>query len=294
MENLKIAYLLTFYRDVEHFARLLTNLHGPNIDIYIYNDKKSNVDLKILTGQYDNGNIYVLDDTNIVTWGGFSLCKSIFLLMGACIKNGVYDYILLISGQDFPLANSTQIKSFLRAHKGREFIEYYDLPYANWVNSNGGLDRYEYYWLVDEMGLYKSVDFVEQQKKEGLKRSFFRDLIPYGSSCWFTLTQNMVEYVCKYVEDNQRELFDYFKYVLISDEILIPSVIVNSPYRDKIVNSNHRYIDWRTGPEYPRMLTMADYNDMIKSDCLFARKFSSAIDTKVVDLLEQHITVDKS
>ena len=42
-----------------------------------------------------------------------------------------------------------------------------------------------------------------------------------------------------------------------------------------------RYIDWNSGPEYPKILTQQDFVNIKNnenSDCIFARKFSEDID----------------
>ncbi|HMG08736.1 MAG TPA: beta-1,6-N-acetylglucosaminyltransferase [Mucilaginibacter sp.] len=289
MANLRIAYLITFYKDIEHLGRLITNIQGAAVDIYIHNDKKNNINLKLIEGQYEHGKIFVLDDPLIITWGGFNLTRCFIMLMNTCLKNGVYDYIFLISGQDFPLANHHQINSFLLKNKGKEFVEYYDIPYAGWPNLNGGIDRYQYLWPVDDMGLYKAQDFVNYQKKENIKRPFPEMLKPYGGSCWFTITYRFMEYICNYLDDHQEYLYEYFNYVLLADEILLQSIMLNSPFKNNIVNNNLRYIDWHSGPEYPKLLTIADNKEMHKSDCLFARKFDSATDNEIINLLERKL-----
>ncbi|MDB5141106.1 MAG: hypothetical protein JWR12_3022 [Mucilaginibacter sp.] len=289
MPNLKIAYLITFYKDIEHLGKLISSIQGPYVDIYIHNDKKNNINLKILEGEYDEGKIFILNDTLSVNWGGFNLTKCFLLLMNTCRSNGVYEYVFLISGQDFPLVCHEQINSFLQKNRGKEFVEFCKLPYPAWSNTNGGYDRYEYFWPVDDMGLDKSTEFMNYQKKMKLKRTFPSFLTPYGGSCWFTISYRLMEYICDYVNENKDELYEFFRYVLLADEILLQSIMLNSPFKNNIVNNNLRYIDWDSGPQYPKVLTIADYKKIYKSSRLFARKFDSATDCEIINLIEKKL-----
>lgn len=62
---------------------------------------------------------------------------------------------------------------------------------------------------------------------------------------------------------------------------------MNSDYKNNIYkyditendsNMALRYIDWKTGPQYPRVLNENDFDKIKNSNCLFARKFDENID----------------
>jgi hypothetical protein len=58
-----------------------------------------------------------------------------------------------------------------------------------------------------------------------------------------------------------------------------------------IENNSLRYIDWRSGPEGPRILREEDY-DKIMADPrnLFARKFDTKRDTAIIERIYKKIT----
>lgn len=62
-----------------------------------------------------------------------------------------------------------------------------------------------------------------------------------------------------------------------ADEVIFHTIIMTNP-DVKLFNqpdypiSSLRYIDWQSGPEYPRVLIEADKDNMAKSNCFFARK----------------------
>ena len=69
------------------------------------------------------------------------------------------------------------------------------------------------------------------------------------------------------------------------DEVYFHTIIYNSPFKENL-NLDYgltppemalRYIDWKTGPDYPRILDDMDFDRMQKSNTLFARKVKKNI-----------------
>ena len=89
--------------------------------------------------------------------------------------------------------------------------------------------------------------------------------------------------------ENNKWYEDAFKKSLCGDEVFFQTIIMNSKFKNRIyrlneVDDNHmalRYIDWKTGPEYPRLLDENDFEKIKEdknSDCIFARKFNENLD----------------
>ena len=60
-----------------------------------------------------------------------------------------------------------------------------------------------------------------------------------------------------------------------------------SPYRENIINNSLRYIDWKRGNPY--VFTLYDYEELINTKCLFARKFDEKISIEIVHELHANI-----
>ncbi|MGY0037937.1 hypothetical protein [Pedobacter sp. NJ-S-72] len=73
------------------------------------------------------------------------------------------------------------------------------------------------------------------------------------------------------------------------DEFVVASILMNSPYQDKVINENHRYINWSENEAHPKILTINDYQEIIGSGMLFARKFDLDVDLSVLDVLDLHV-----
>lgn len=64
----------------------------------------------------------------------------------------------------------------------------------------------------------------------------------------------------------------FFKYTWAPDELFFHTILYNSPLKKTLVNRSLWYIDWNTNGS-PKTLTLDDYDRIVRSDALFARKF---------------------
>jgi len=89
-----------------------------------------------------------------------------------------------------------------------------------------------------------------------------------------------------------RSFVRFFRHVLIPDELFFQTIVMNSRFRDDVVNDTLHYVDWDADPG-PAILTVADVDRIETSGKLFARKFDVAVDSEVLDLLDEHIERDE-
>lgn len=290
---MKIAYIIVAYYDFHHLARLINKLNHPNTTFYLHIDQKVEFNLESFENDLDNtDNICFFEDRNTITWGGFKLIETIITMLKSCVEDDYYDYISLLSGQDYPLKNNRQINDFLRGHVEKQsiFMDVFSIPNKHW-GGNAGRDRIEYYWLVDQLGLTESIRFARQQEQENSKRVFPVTLQPYGGSLWFTLPHAPAKYIYTYLEENP-DILNFFKHTLLADELLIPTIIMNSPYATTVTGTNCRYIDFESGPDFPRTLTIDDFPAIIQMpDALFARKFDSIKSASLLSAIDERLIV---
>lgn len=287
---MRLAYLILAHGHLDHLVRIVNTLASQEATFFIHMDGRLELDYAILKSQFsDEAEVYLVEPRMRINWGGYSMVEGILKLLNAAIEHDHYDYLSLISGQDFPLKSNRSIISFLKEHPNNEFLEYYSLPdFSKNLDSSGGVDRYNYYWLIDDLGDRAHL-FVAVQKKEQIgKREFPNGWKPYGGSMWFTITQSCAKYICEYIDRNM-ETAIFFMLTVIPDELFFPSLLLNSPFQKKIINNNLRYIDWTELKEHPKTLTMEDFADIKKSDGHFARKFDYKVDRQIVDELEKYL-----
>jgi hypothetical protein len=75
----------------------------------------------------------------------------------------------------------------------------------------------------------------------------------------------------------------------VPDESFFQTVIMNSPYRNSVINNDRRHIEWRRGPEHPRIWRHEDLNELLSSNAFFARKFNADVDDRIIRALEERI-----
>jgi hypothetical protein len=98
----------------------------------------------------------------------------------------------------------------------------------------------------------------------------------YKGAQWFTFKKSTVEFILNYIATNAW-FYELFEHSICADEVFFHTVFkINQELKifrnSRYLNSELRYIDWKSGPEYPKMLNVSDMVAMKSSNCLFARK----------------------
>ena len=114
--------------------------------------------------------------------------------------------------------------------------------------------------------------FIDLQKKLGINRLKNCPKRIYKGANWFSLTDAMVQEVLQ----EEKFVKKYCYYSECADEIFLTTIVMNSGNKNVITNNCLRLIDWERGTPYTFQLN--DYDTLMESDMLFARKFSSETD----------------
>ncbi|MDR1223315.1 MAG: beta-1,6-N-acetylglucosaminyltransferase [Tannerella sp.] len=224
-----------------------------------------------------------------VSWGGFGMIEAVVEMLRTMYERHIQpDYVHLLSGQDFPLKSNPETVRFFREHQGRNFLEARPIPSPRL--SESGLNRIQYKWFIEEEGYHKAAQLVEIQRQRNMIRPYFPDIQAYNGSQWWSLTGDCVQWLYQTCCPGNR-LYDFYKYTFCSDEMLFHTALLNSEWKDSITNRNFRYIDWHSGPEYPKMWRSEDFERLISSDNLFARKFDETVDREILDKLNSYTRI---
>jgi hypothetical protein len=125
----------------------------------------------------------------------------------------------------------------------------------------------------------------------GLKRKFLPGIAPYGGPNWFAISSRCATHVLDYLQEHP-EYCRFFVRALVPDELFLQTLILNSPFRDHVINDALRLTDWETGASSPRVLTGEDFDRLIASDSLYARKFDSTKYPDIISRIRSYIAVD--
>lgn len=273
---MKFAYLIIAHNEPLVFSRLISLLDDSDNDIYIMIDKKSNIrDFNSITTKFSN--VFFVPRVN-VKWGDYSQIQAeLILLTNACRKK--YDYYHLLSGVDLPIKSNPYIQNFFENHNHQEFVGI--MPdKTNTVNTQR---RYKYYhFLKKYYGKHRNIAsitdafLIRLQQYAGIDRTKKFKINYMGGSNWFSITHSFASYVVS----KQKEIYNMFRFTDRCDEIFLQTLFYNSSYySNAVVNSaddneqSMRLIDWKRGQPYTWRMT--DLEEIMSSQMLFARKFST-------------------
>lgn len=287
-ERLKISYLILAHKNPYQLANFINILDCKDVNFFIHIDKKSDMrNHKLLEKLKIKKNVFFIEQREEISWGGYKMIKATLSLIKEALRKNNCDYISLHSGQDLPIKNRYEIIDFLKNNRGKEFINYFSLNVKWWWPSNA-FDRIRYYWFIDRIGLEKSWELYEVQKKLNDKRIFLKGISPYAGWQWWTITRECGEYIINYVTQN-KGFCDYYKYTLIPDEGFFQTIVLNSHFKDRVINNNLRFIAGGEEKLHPKTLTKDDYNYLMMSDMLFARKFDMNVDNEIIQMITNKV-----
>lgn len=277
----RTAIVILAHHNAAQLSLLIERLKN-DFDIYVQIDAKSSLSSDNLP-QYDNVNYY---KTIPVFWGHVSQIENMAFIFQKAFAKG-YDRYCMISGDDYPIKSNEYIKTFFENNKDSIYMYANPLPIKTW-GFNHGFDRLDRYWFMK----FNNRNFVKLfgrftlvvQRALGIKLKRF-PMDYYAGSNWINVTHESLAYVFQFLEDNPKFL-KKLKYSRATDEIWIQSILMNSPLKTKIVNDDLRYIDWETGPTYPRVLNADDVTAIKQSKALFARKFNLSKTSSIVTILD--------
>ena len=288
---MKIGFLILAHRYPNQLKSLIESLLSfPNARVYLHIDKKSKGLIETINDSFTgDSRVVILTERYPVYWGSFNQIQATFALMKKAKEFNSEDYYMLISGQDMLIKKPMDLLSFFSQHKGKQFLMNFKLPDPQW--NEGGLNRLAYFHIDIPGRSYLSnriTSLIHRfQDLIGYKRKVYFE--QYGGSNWFNLDAGALNYIVDFVNQNPKYL-NSFKYSRCADEIFVQSVLMNSPFKDEVINDDLRYVDWSSGPEYPRILRESDLEKMhVEKNKFFARKFDANVDDFIIKKLKEFI-----
>lgn len=278
---MKHAYLIIAHNEYPVLRALLSMLDDERNDIFLHIDHRS-MELyeKIHSVQMQRANLHILSTRNKVYWGDLSQVETEYLLLETASAKEAYSYYHLLSGTDLPIQTQDYIHSFFQINAGKEFVEYWS-GNRHQKDLKRKISRYYFFtkhlkrnnskWHVITAPCHNLALIVQKMVHFNRKQEVeFRK-----GSQWFSITHNF----CLYLLEKKPFVLRRFRYTLCPDEIFVQTLLWNSSFKKNIYNiednniGSMRLIDWNRGDPYTWKIQ--DYTELVNSDKLFARKFSS-------------------
>lgn len=305
---MKVCYFIQTHKCPEQIYRLVRTIKksSPNSIILLnHNFRSSPLDLSPIE---DLSNFHLLTNQEPLVRANFSCQIQPYLnaINWLFEKNCEFDWLINLTGQDYPTQPISEIEDFLAKTDSDGFIRYWDVFEKDipWDKEKGFKRYYCQYWRVPGRKAYSFLKTLQKLKiiKKYTPLQFYltygpllglpsrsvpfnKEFICYGGWAWYTLSRNCVEYIREFVK-NHPKIVDYYKKTVVPEESFVQTILVNSK-KFKLVNDDRRYIDYSSAFRgSPRTLTIEDYETITNGKYHFARKFDLEVDRKILDKLD--------
>jgi hypothetical protein len=292
--KIRIAYIISAYQGAASVVRLVRRLYAPDHGFFIHYDlRSSDSELAGITASLGNLQNVALLERHKCLWGDFGHVKASLKAIQEMAKQGfIYDYAILLTAQDYPIKPDAVIRERLAAAAGGSFMEATAWPIPNWQKGRAikWIENFHWHLPFPKWARTLGWERMWQHLAIPMKRKIPNGLHPYfGSSYWY-LHRSCLKYIYEYVSRHP-EYVRFFHHVLIPDEIFFQSLLMNSELAPSVTTRTLTFVDWR--PPWPGILTIDDLPRLQQSDCLMARKFDTAPDSKILAELDSLHQADR-
>jgi hypothetical protein len=261
-----VGFIVSGYKRPDLLVRLVRALEGRPCAIHI--DAKSPVFNEVSDGLKDALNVHFLS-RHTCHWGLFGHVEA--SLKGLrWLRTTECDYVVLLTGQCYPLLTIETLERRLRALNGCSIIDHQPFPHPRW--EGGGWPRIDRFY-INALGRPRPIKLWRRQMPFGFH--------PFGGGSYWCLSRTNAEEILEFV-DSHPDIVRFFKRVLIPDEIFFQTILSNSLLRDSLINDTIHYVEWTFNQPSPSILTSVD--KAFASGKWFARKLE---DMRVVDIIDE-------
>ena len=241
----------------------------------------------------------MLRDEIDVEWGEYSHLEMLLGAMALIKRERDPDWLVVISGQDYPLRPAAEIESRLDASTEDAFL---GQPWPLATDRMPGppedefFMRYAYRHVRAPMGIprlprrLRPLAYArELPPRVGVRRA----RLPFGphrrcfvSGDWPLLSRRAVGALLRAARADA-PLMRYYRRTVAASESFFATVLMNAPGL-KVSGDDRRYVRFAPGAANPDVLTRADLPELFASGAQFARKFDAGVDAGVLDALDEH------
>jgi len=295
---MKLSYIIIAHKNPKQLHRLIKSLNFGDVSFYIHINRKSRLEEFELELSGVPCKITWLSRQVIKQNVGF--VEATLNGMATILKNEPsVDFVLLISGQDYPIKPLRDISLFLENHLGSSFINFGHMPTNFWLN--GGMNRIQKYhfWFLGKHYTYPPDGPLVSLKSRlfyplvGLffpkKRNFPPGLEPFGGLPWWCITSEACHYILEFLS-KRPDYLKFHRYTWAPEEGFFQTILLNSEkFANTIIDEDLRYIEWVGLAVHPEVLTKKDFNKLVETPKLFARKFDIQVDSTILDMIDEKL-----
>ncbi|GFR58845.1 xylosyltransferase oxt [Elysia marginata] len=293
-QRVKIVFVLTVNgRAIRQVARLLRVIYSPEHFYYIHVDKRQEfLYRELLSLQERLPNVMLTQQRFSTIWGGASLLQAHLAFLTELFQERPswdWDYYINLSESDYPVKSITELREYLTAYKGINFLRSFGKNVPRFIKKQG-LDQTfheceNHLWRVGPRPLPSGVVFD-------------------GGSDWIGLWREFAHYAVFSQDELVSGLKKYYRHTLLPVESYFHMVLQNSKFCGQSTDNNLHLTNWRRKQgckcQYkhvvdwcgcsPNDLKINDIEKLISFDkkpMFFARKFEAIVDQAVINMVDK-------
>ncbi len=283
------AVLITAYTDMAQLTRLVCRLDSDFFRVLVHLDRSGTLGEKE-QATLENMGCVVLRKRSI-QWGSYSnLLANVDLMRLAAVQSDV-EYVHIISGQDYPIATPDRFRTLC---DGRVFMgcKATESPGQDKARLYARRDFFHYLWgPAATMGLYRWLNdwSLAIQKRIGMRRQTIK---PFGGAFTGLIYASCPIAVIRWLlqEPDVQVYLKSLRSVRLPEEFFLQNIVMNSPFQDRVVRSNLRYIEWERGKDgRPPFLEANSVGPALACGGLFARKVSTSLSADFLDAIDAQV-----
>jgi hypothetical protein len=300
----RVAYLITSYALPDQVLRLSSTLRRGSPSAWIvvhHDDRRCSLDGTELNAL----GIDRVEPPSTVAWGEISQLEMILRCLRSLLERADFDWLVMLSGQDYPIRPVAEIEQSLAIADVDAFIETRSCErpaFGAAIDEFAG--RYHFRWRRMPFQLAPSVVAAANRAGQmvrmrtmpsgtwvglrALRTPFGSELTCHRGSDWFTLSRASVEAVERFL-NRRDDVLRYYRRTLIPTESLVQTILANEGSL-RLSGDIRRYLAFdRSRLAGPRVLTIEDLGPILASGSDFARKFDQTVDRTVLDEIDRRV-----
>jgi len=288
----KHAFLIFAHKQPNLMGRTIRRLEAENHYFFIHVDKKTKNYSDFKLAVKDIPNVFFHEDRFAVYHAGSSHLLATLALMRDVIRLVPdYDYIHIISAQDYPLRSNEQFDAFFEnTSHSFMYLDEEELHNKNINYLKRGVN--EFHFNRTSTTLAKIYEKLRLGSIIALfyKRAPIKNL--HGGWDWYSWNKKVLDAFMQYINQNPQYL-KRFNHTVCPTEKIVQTFVCDKTEQLEIETTNPlRYISWHAhrpvDTDYrPFTLTEQDYDFIIDSKAFFCRKVDEIESAKLLDMIDE-------
>lgn len=309
------AILIMMHKNPEQVVRLVKYFPDDRCVCFIHIDRKCRINLDEFQAALDtvNRKCIILGERISGQLANWSLAKISLILIKKAYqysqdKGIIFSYYRLLSGQDYPIRTFEEYEAFLENNYPREFmglshyeegVRHVQDKFGRWRfngirNLLAQIIKSETLYRACIAPVYLCEVIWTKIKGTPYEKMCREGYITAGGPSWWNITDRLAGYIVEQVE-KKNPVIDIVKRTATPEESIIQVLYATAPRYKKERLYNLTIGNYGKGEQKITGHTYAwraeDLPELLESDCFFARKFDTNIDSKVLDRLDEIIYI---